>query len=324
MKIGYISCFNRWHTETVIADHLERAGHEVWRYQQELTERRKFNKSVKQFDFVFTALPCNFPVSFWREIKEAGVPLVTWFFDWIWNFRNREEQYLPQLREFDLVITTEGDVAEKYRNAGIRNYRYLQTACDTDIYKPGPPNPDYECEIAFIGHVYTDRRRKLLRDVGERFDLRIMGLHEECWGDLHPTICNSAKLMLSDNYRNDLPGYWSDRVYHEVGSGACLLHPRIPWMDRYFEGGKHLVYWDDEADLFKKIDYYLKHDTERERIGRAGSKHVHQRHSWEVRIKEFEDIICESGLSPIRTFPAESVSLVGNSLSTSAQTQFSR
>jgi len=282
MRVGYLSFFSEFHTEPEIADYLEFAGHKVWRYHYTKVDQQKFLQ--QDFDLVITALPQCFPVSFWESVR---APKIAWYFDWIQGFQSRQQQYIPAIRPFDLVISTDGWI-DMYATAGI-DRRWLPHACDMRTYHP------VECEIkrdvGFIGHVYTTYRRNLLNNLNRRYDFEHFGNREECWGPKYSQVCNSVKIMVGDNCRNDIPGYWSDRLYLSLGSGAFLMYPRVPGIENYFTDGEHLVLFDNEVDLHNKINYYLDKPGERKRIAQNGAEEVAKNHNWGVRIGEFEQIL---------------------------------
>lgn len=70
------------------------------------------------------------------------------------------------------------------------------------------------------------------------------------------------------------------------------LETAIKGMQEDFEDGKHLVFYKfgDFDDLKSKIDYYLEHDDEREKIRLAGHEHVKANHTYRQR---WEAIITE-------------------------------
>jgi len=145
--------------------------------------------------------------------------------------------------------------------------------------------------VGMIGHTYTPFRKKLLDGLNRKYDFQQFGDRDEAWGPRYSEICNSVKIIVGDNCRNDIPGYWSDRLYLSLGSGAFLLYPRVPGLENYFKDGEHLVLWDNEVDLHNKIDKYLALPEERERISKAGEREARKNHTVEVRIKEFEAIL---------------------------------
>lgn len=162
-------------------------------------------------------------------------------------------------------------------------------ACDPRVYFPVSSTIQSDCQ--FCGHVYTPHRKRLLKGLRENFAFTWVGGNEECWGPAYSVACNSTKIVIGDNHRNDVPGYWSDRLYLAESCGAFLLYPDVPGIETQFTDGKHLVLYKSEADLHDKIRYYLNHDDERRKIAQAGCEHAHKYHSWKVRIEEFEQIL---------------------------------
>lgn len=65
----------------------------------------------------------------------------------------------------------------------------------------------------------------------------------------------------------------------------------ISWNKKDFIDGVHLVVWDTLEDLAKAIDYYKTHPLERIRIAYAGYELVKQKHTWDFRIVELNDIL---------------------------------
>ena len=81
--------------------------------------------------------------------------------------------------------------------------------------------------------------------------------------------------------------------FTEVLSCGTLLLSNKPedFDDVGFKEGEHLVIYKDLNDMQDKINYYLKHDNEREEIAKNGMEFVRKNHSNDVRIKEMTDII---------------------------------
>ena len=315
MWIGYLSAFhNHWNTENETAKYLEKAGHKVSKYLYNDFDAREFLS--KNFDIVLTALPQCQSTQFWESVRP---PKVAMYYDIVNGWQERENVYIPPLKYFDLVFSTDG-FHDWYAEHGVKRI-WMPHGFDPEKYKPVKSSRDYECSVAFIGHVYLPRREQLLKGL-EKFGLRVFGEDNTCWGTKYARICNSAKIVVGDNALNDLPGYWSDRLYLSVASGAFLLYPNIPGIQSQFVDGKHLVLYDGEKDLHQKIIYYLGHGEERCRIAKAGAKHAKRWHTMSHRIDDFMTAL-NSALSPIQIGQAVSESSAGNSSSTYRATQSS-
>jgi spore maturation protein CgeB len=79
----------------------------------------------------------------------------------------------------------------------------------------------------------------------------------------------------------------SDRIYKILGCGCFCLTQPIQGLEQLFQDGKHLVVFDGYEDLCNKIDYYLKHEEEREKIALEGQKEVFEKHTINIRVKEY-------------------------------------
>ena len=95
------------------------------------------------------------------------------------------------------------------------------------------------------------------------------------------------------------------RMWEVMACGALLITgPTDPAFDEMFQEGVHFIRYRDDQDLFDKIDYYLAHEKERERIARAGQTEVLAHHRFDDRVKTMLDII--SHLDPPLAAPARS------------------
>ncbi|WP_233275835.1 glycosyltransferase [Salibacterium aidingense] len=83
--------------------------------------------------------------------------------------------------------------------------------------------------------------------------------------------------------------YYPVKKYFEaLACRTLLLAPTFPELeDLGFIPGHHFVAVD-ETDFKEKADYYLQHQTEREKISAQGYDFVHQFHSKRVRVKQLE------------------------------------
>lgn len=70
-------------------------------------------------------------------------------------------------------------------------------------------------------------------------------------------------------------------------SGAFYMPQRFDELVEFFEPGKEMVFYEDEADLIEKARYYLVHDSERERIREAGMRRARHEHTWQKRFVYF-------------------------------------
>ncbi len=89
------------------------------------------------------------------------------------------------------------------------------------------------------------------------------------------------------------PYYWSDRVYETLGRGGFIIHPYIKGMEEEFTDGENIVFYEymDFPGLKSKIDYYLSHEEDRERIRYNGHEFVKRNATYHNRLTQMLDII---------------------------------
>ena len=100
---------------------------------------------------------------------------------------------------------------------------------------------------------------------------------------------NQSKIfVISNNINRRL----SMKYTEAMACGALVLADEPEDLDiQGFKNGEHLVIYDNLKDLKSKIQYYLKHDIEREKIAKAGMNFVRNRHSCKMRVKQFTKIV---------------------------------
>lgn len=68
--------------------------------------------------------------------------------------------------------------------------------------------------------------------------------------------------------------------------GGFYLTEYFEELSEFYRIGKEIECYRDKGEMLDKIRYYLSHDTERERIRRAGHERCLREHTWEKRFAE--------------------------------------
>ena len=166
------------------------------------------------------------------------------------------------------------------------------------------PHPEYKQEVVFTGargyhHEWAYRPMMidfLAKTYGDKFGhfggdgIKLMR------GNELNQLYASSKVVVGDtlNIGFSYPYYSSDRFYEVMGRGGFLIYPKIENFAPDYEDGKHVVYYKhgDLNDLKEKIDYYLAHDKEREKIRLAGHELTKSKNTytnrWQTMIDEVE------------------------------------
>lgn len=295
-KILYIGDFSQYYaTENYITHGLEQLGYEVLRAQENLIKNSKVVLGAAlqhKVEFVIFSKG-HFPGS--EEciglLRQNGVISVGWIFDLFFEvplFFGRRQLTNNSFRA-DICCMTDGGHQDKWKEFNV-NHRLLRQGIHRPDAHYGKHHPGHQ-PITFFGTYSYPERIKLidsLRHVyGEKFRHYGRGGNmREIRGEALNDAIASTVIVVGDSMPSK--NYWSNRIYEMLGRGAFLLHPYVEGLETEFVDGMHYVSYKfgDFEDLEKKIDYYLSHPDEREKIKTAGHELVKSKYTYTDRCRQ--------------------------------------
>lgn len=336
MKIAYVGNFSQSHcTEVHLANTLEELGHQVERLQENDTSTRRWLNGLAvgygEADlFMYTRT--------WGEtvtledlahLRERKIPTVSYHLDLYVGLRRK---YLHQGKALgdvletdpfwrtDFVFTPDGDKesAKVFKKHDVKHYYMKPGVYKPECYmvtknmasyrvidvlfvgggdRPGSPNgyghPEWPYRDQLIGWLYDTYRNQFVKKGHPQETIRNAALNE-LYSDAIVTVGDSVCIDFKHEY------YWSDRVYETLGRGGFLIHPYIKGLEEEFTDGENFVFYEygNFEQLKEKIDYYLEHDAEREKIRKAGHEFVKANCTYHNRLTQMLDIITSAGAVP--------------------------
>lgn len=228
----------------------------------------------------------------WKEKTRAPI--------WLQTFDNMDRfpQFYPIIKEADLWLAEELGRYDRWKNENIPFYWFPHHAVpEKYFYKVDKPKI---YDVVFTGTPYgcqyNPDKFELLRAIQEKFDLHVFGNNQQGWKNqgiknVYPAVFDEK---LSDIYGQSkiviaisnvqLSGYWSIRSSQILMCGAFGLIRFTPQMEKELKD--NVVYFQDISECLEEIDYYLKHDDEREQIARQGHEYAKKYLSTIQRAKE--------------------------------------
>ena len=198
---------------------------------------------------------------------------------------------------FDYVITTKKDIGI-YQRDNINSATFLH-GINPDFFKP--LNLERKYEVTFIGRPVADRYDyiRFLKEQG--VNIRLFGgewnkhpdLKDIYEGVLYdedfPKLINQSKINLNFSktlYEKGKSGQLKSRIFEVPACGAFLLNE---YTDNNIEfiNNKKEINFKNRKELLEKINYYLKHEKEREKLAKAVYRYIVQNYSWESLFSEF-------------------------------------
>ncbi len=316
MRIAFLGNFQVDYTsETHHVKSLESLGHKVFRLQESKVNASHVLSTAKQCDaFIWVhthgwRTPGDMRMVL-RQLRQRGIPSLSYHLDLWMGLKRQRDMKHDVVWDIEHFFTVDKLMADYLNETTKTKGHYVAAGVfGEECYLPTRYNKE---------NFYTKGMFEALRYVGWDRDLIFVGskgYHDEwqyrtllidwlqgnypqfeLWGgdgkgvirgkelnNLYATtkIVIGDTLCINFNY----PDYFSDRIFETTGRGGFIIHPRIKGMENYFTEGEHIVCYDfnNFGELKEKIDYYLEHDVERERIRIAGHEHCKNNHTYKHR-----------------------------------------
>lgn len=144
-------------------------------------------------------------------------------------------------------------------------------------------------------------REDMILEINECFKLIVRG--ETGW-EGQKNILNLQPPTFHPNYLHSLReakinintinvrryGLLTRRFFRSMAAGRLFMTEYCEGLENTFENHKHLVWYRGIEEGLDLIKYYLDHDSEREKVAANGRKEILAKHTFEIRLKEFEKL----------------------------------
>jgi len=286
----------------------------------------------QHFDLIFTfPMADHFLISTLEVIKKqhTGAISLAWMADDKWRWENYSQFFAPH---FDFVVTTDPGAIAKYQSINYQHALLSQWAHDPSIFRKFK-KIDQHFDVVFIGgssawrqyiikrlqqkginvHCYGTgwpNGRLSVKEIVQKYNQAciVLNLSNSAQAYLpflfwtqSPKWCGSIKASIT----HSLPGLVEfittpkrredikARFFEVTGCGAFLLSYPVEHLDSYLRANKDLVTYTSLNDLVKKINYFLCHEDDREKIAKCGYQATLSNHTYDQRFKQ---IFTEIGL----------------------------
>ncbi len=214
-----------------------------------------------------------------------------------------EDKYL---RGCDLILTSFPHYVGRFRSMGIASEYFKIGFEATLLQKVTKLPPGYG--TVFVGGVSKAHGKgtAFLEKIAGQVEMDFWGygadtlspdspirkrFHGEAWGlDMYSILHNSKIVVnrhidVAENNANNM------RLYETTGVGTFLITDYKDNLGELFEIGKEVESYKSVEECVEKIKFYLTHDSERERIARAGQERTLREHTYEQRMRELDKIL---------------------------------
>jgi spore maturation protein CgeB len=219
---------------------------------------------------------------------------INWATDDSWKYAEFSRFVAPG---FDLYVTTSASALRRAEAAGLHNVALSQWAANAECY--AAPLPAGECRypVSFVGSAYGNRPKWIA-------GLKARGIAVSCFGHGWeggpvaageiPRIIRASVISLnfgdSGVVWNGLLPHRSRqikaRIFEVPGAGGFLLTEPAERLDEYYKPGEEMELFHNLEELVQKIEHYLAHPEQRDRIAHAGHARTVAAHSYDMRFAQ--------------------------------------
>lgn len=274
------------------------ADRKTWAWQILMSQIKRFKPDILQiFDLHY------FSPLFLKEIKKYTGKIVGEISSPI---------MMPEenLKCYDLLLSSLPHYVEKFQGIGIKSF-YLPYAFESTILgRINKQKRNYNC--VYIGSLSRDVDKvTFLEKVAQKANVDFWGYAQppldksspimqrykgQAWGIDMFKIFAQSKIVINRHTEKIGKHYESKyannmRLYEATGMGAMLITDFKENLGELFKIGKEVETYNSLEELVEKINYYLKHDEEREKIARAGQERTLKDHTYEQRAKKLLEVI---------------------------------
>jgi len=210
------------------------------------------------------------------------------------------------LKQFDLIITSFPHYVKLFESKGIAS-GYLKIGFDPRVLKKVGLFPR-KYGVVFVGSITPGHNAgtKALEKLASRIPLHVWGQgveylspvsplrknhHGPAWGfDMFQILAQSKIVVnrhvsVADGFANNM------RLYESTGMGAMLITDYKKNLGDLFRIGSEVEAYSSIPELVEKVEYYLRHDSERETIAKAGQKRTLEDHSYLDRMRSLVSMV---------------------------------
>ena len=161
------------------------------------------------------------------------------------------------------------------------NCYYITQGVDLELFKPRDTIENKEIDVLFVG-AKTPKREKYVEYLLKN-NINIV-CYGKKWNNkaiyLEELVDKYRKSKIILNFHKGDTGF-SIRVFQVIATGSFLLSEYCSDLERIFQKGVHLDWFNNSEESLDLIKFYLNNEDKRELIGKEGYKLISNKYTWE-------------------------------------------
>jgi len=218
----------------------------------------------------------------------SGCKIVGYSPDDMYARHNQSKQFLDNLPQYDIYFTTKTYNVSELKTLGCQHVHFIGKAFDPHTHRPLPVNAKereyYGGPVGFIGTWERERAESMIKLAEKGIKVRIWGngWNKYCFRNRNIRI--EGKAIYGNEYALAICAFdinlgflrkcnrdlQTSRSMEIPACGGFMLAERTKQHLALFGEGKESEFFDSDDELLDKVQYYLTHPDERQRIAAAG------------------------------------------------------
>ncbi|RLS54825.1 MAG: glycosyltransferase [Planctomycetota bacterium] len=227
------------------------------------------------------------------DLPACTPPVVWWAIDTHLSF----ERCWKQARRATWTFCAQKSGAERLDRLGIA-VEWLPLACAPAVHGQRPI--ERTRDVAFVGNMIGEERVRLLQLIQSWYPNSFNG---RAYFEDMALAYSSARIGFNRSIADDV----NMRVFEVLCSGTMLLTNRLEGsgLSELLRVNEQFVEYSQDEDLFEKLEFYLSHDMDRERIAAAGRAAVLAQHTYRHRMESILSVVERGRVPRVRATVAE-------------------
>lgn len=187
---------------------------------------------------------------------------------------------------FDVTVVPRPSSVADFTRRGARRVLMVPFAFDPDVDVPVSPAAARSVPVSFVGSPYDDRPQRLRELAGLGVPLLVRGprwrrslpfavpnltLGSAAWGPDYRDALRRSAVALSFVTRGNHDPY-GHKAFEITACGTFLLAERTDGHAAHWQEGEEAEFFQSMDEAADKIRFYLREDTAREAVARAGCR----------------------------------------------------